>query len=126
MDMNLSKFWETVEDRRAWRAVASALNLPWLSHPICTCAKSGSQTLGNRPREFKIHMQYGGSHLSPDVIATLCVHNFLLLEKTEKIRHFCTLEKLVVESSRKVTTKHEHQLHYSTRPSGTLPANLSC
>ena len=25
MDMNLSKFWETVEDRRAWRAVVSGV-----------------------------------------------------------------------------------------------------
>lgn len=64
---------------------SGSLSLPWLSHPICTCAKSGSQTLGNRPKEFKIHMQHEGSHLSPDVIATLCVHNFLLLEKQKKL-----------------------------------------
>ena len=34
MDMNLSKLWETVEDRGAWRAMVlgAAKSLTWLSH----------------------------------------------------------------------------------------------
>lgn len=69
---------------------SGSLSLPWLFHPVCTFAKSGSQTLGNRPEEFKIHMHWG-SHLSPDVIATLCVHNFLLLEKQKRLVIFVLL-----------------------------------
>ena len=29
MDMNLSKFWETVKDREAWRAVVLGVTKSW-------------------------------------------------------------------------------------------------
>ena len=29
MDMNLSKFWDTVEDREAWRAAAHGVAKSW-------------------------------------------------------------------------------------------------
>ena len=29
MDMNLSKFWEIVEDRRAWHAVVYGISKSW-------------------------------------------------------------------------------------------------